>query len=156
MKDYDKNKGSSYLKYQDAHNLYAWEMSQKFPVNQVRWVEDISEFDEMKALWKVVMKKGMKGISLKLIFNTQNIYKTFTMIYQFYLRELKCEKLVVSLHDKTEHVIYIRNLKQALSHRLVINRVIKFNQKSWLEPYIEMKTDLRRVANMVLNEIFTI
>ena len=45
-------------------------MSQKFPVNQVRWVEDISEFDEMKALWKVVMKKGMKGISLKLIFNT--------------------------------------------------------------------------------------
>ena len=78
------------------------------------------------------------------------------MIYQFYLRELKCEKLVVSLHDKTEHVIYIRNLKQALSHRLVINRVIKFNQKSWLEPYIEMKTDLRRVANMVLNEIFTI
>ena len=50
MKDYDKNKGSSYLKYQDAHNLYAWEMSQKFPVNQVRWVEDISEFDEMKPL----------------------------------------------------------------------------------------------------------
>ena len=155
MKDYDKNKGSSYLKYQDVHNLYGQEMSQKFPVNQVRWVEDISEFDEMKALWKVVMKKGMKDISLKLIFNTQNIYKTFTMIYQFYLRELKCEKLVVSLHDKTEHVIYIRNLKQALSHRLVINRVIKFNQKSWLVPYIEMKTDLRRAANMVLNEIFT-
>ena len=26
----------------------------------------------------------------------------------------------------------------------MINRVIKFNQKSWLEPYIEMKTDLRK------------
>ena len=66
------------------------------------------------------------------------------MIYQFYLKELKFEKLVVSLHDKTEHVICIKNLKQVLNHGLMINRVIKFNQKSWLEPYIEMKTDLRK------------
>ena len=50
MKDYDKNKESSYLKYQDVRNLYCWEMSPKFPVNQFRWVEDIFQFDEMKAL----------------------------------------------------------------------------------------------------------
>ena len=69
MKDYDKNKESSYLKYYDVRNLYGWEMSPKFPVNQFRWVEDIFEFDEMKALWEDVMKKGMKDISLKLISN---------------------------------------------------------------------------------------
>ena len=36
------------------------------------------------------------------------------------------------LHDKTEYVIYIKNLKQALNHGLVlekVHRVIKFNQK---------------------------
>ena len=33
MKDYDKNKGSSYLKYWDVNNLCGWEISQKLSVN---------------------------------------------------------------------------------------------------------------------------
>ena len=39
-------------------------------------------------------------------------------------------KLVANLHDKTEYVIHVRNLKQALNHGLVLKtfqRVIKFN-----------------------------
>ena len=57
----------------------------------------------------------------------------------------KFEKLVANLHDKTGYVIHIRNLKQALSHSLIlkkIHRVIKFNQKAWLKPYIDMNTKL--------------
>ena len=33
MKEYDKSKGSSYLKYWDGNNLYAWAMLQKLPIN---------------------------------------------------------------------------------------------------------------------------
>ena len=58
----------------------------------------------------------------------------------------KVEKLVTNLHDKTEYVIHIRNLKQALNHGLIlkkVHRVIKFNQKGWLRPYIDMNTKLR-------------
>ena len=50
----------------------------------------------------------------------------------------KVEKLVANLLDKTEYVIHIRNLKQALNHGLVskkVHRVIKFNQNAWLKPY---------------------
>ena len=55
------------------------------------------------------------------------------------------EKLVTNLHDKTEYVIYIRNLKQALNHGLIwkkVHRVVKLNQKAWLKPYIDMNTKL--------------
>ena len=61
----------------------------------------------------------------------------------------KVKKLVTNLHDKTEYVIDIRNLKQALNHRLILkkfHRVIKFNQKAWLKPYIDINTKLRQKA----------
>ena len=46
VKNYDKNKESSYLKYLDANNLYGWAMSQKHPVRNFKWIEkdDISKF----------------------------------------------------------------------------------------------------------------
>ena len=46
MKDYDKNKKSSYLHYWDVNNLYGWEISQKFPVNNFEWIKDTCEFNE--------------------------------------------------------------------------------------------------------------
>ena len=49
------------------------------------------------------------------------------------------EKLVANLHDKTEYVIHIRNLKQALNHGLIlriVNRVIKFNQNLSRKPSV--------------------
>ena len=61
------------------------------------------------------------------------------------------EKLVANLHDKTEYVIPIRNLEQALNHRLVLkifHRIIKCNQNAWLKPYIDMNTGLRKKAKI--------
>ena len=36
MKNYDKNKGSSYIEYLDSNNLYGWAMSQKLPVENFK------------------------------------------------------------------------------------------------------------------------
>ena len=41
-----KNKELSYDKYRDVNNLYEWAISKKLPVNDFKWVEDISEFNE--------------------------------------------------------------------------------------------------------------
>ena len=41
MKNYDEDKESSYIQYLHANNLYGWTMSQKLPVNNFKWVEDI-------------------------------------------------------------------------------------------------------------------
>ena len=46
MKNYDKNKKSSYIKYWDVNNLYGWVMSQKLPINNFEWIKDTSQFNE--------------------------------------------------------------------------------------------------------------
>ena len=59
----------------------------------------------------------------------------------------KVEKLVTNLHDRTEYVIHIRNLEQALNYRLhlkKVHRVINSNQNAWLKPYIATNKDLRK------------
>ena len=43
MKNYDKNKESSYVKYWDLNNLHGLAMSQKLSVNAFEWVEDSSQ-----------------------------------------------------------------------------------------------------------------
>ena len=67
----------------------------------------------------------------------------------------KVKKLVANLNDKTEDPIQIRNLKQALNHRLVfkkVHRVIKFNQNTWLKPYIN--TVLKKANNYFEKDFF--
>ena len=36
------------------------------------------------------------------------------------------EKLIANLHDETEYVIDVKDLKQALSHQCFLKKVIKF------------------------------
>ena len=57
MKDYDGNKESSFLIYTDYNNLYGKAMSEKLPVDDLEWVDDISEIDEnfIKIMMKIVM-----------------------------------------------------------------------------------------------------
>ena len=94
------------------------------------------------------MMKLMNDIFLKVLLNILKSYVTFTMIYLFYLKKMKIEKvekLVAKLYDKDEYVIHITNLKQALNYGVVLKRVhrfIKFNRKAWLRPYIDISTDL--------------
>ena len=62
---------------------------------------------------------------------------------------VKVKRLVYSIGDKEKYVIHIRALKQALNNGLKlkeVHRVIKFQQKAWLKPYIDMNTKLRKEA----------
>ena len=46
MKNYDKNKESSYIQHLDANNLHGWAMSQKLPVNGFKWIKNTSKIDQ--------------------------------------------------------------------------------------------------------------
>ena len=51
----------------------------------------------------------------------------------------KMKKLVTNLLEKTDYVMHIKNLKQALNHEFILKKdylVIKFNKNNWLKLYI--------------------
>ena len=69
----------------------------------------------------------------------------------------KCNKLVCNIQDKEKYVVHIRALKLALNHGLIlkkVHRVIQFNQKAWLKPYIDMNTKLREEAKKEFEKDF--
>ena len=54
MKNYDKNKDSSYMQYLDTNNLYGWAMSQKLPVSGFQWKKFLNF---MRTSCKIIMIK---------------------------------------------------------------------------------------------------
>ncbi len=70
----------------------------------------------------------------------------------------KTNKLILDLTDKTHYVIHYRMLKLALKHGLVlrkVHRVMSFYQSNWLASYIQLNTDLRKMAtNAVAKDMF--
>ena len=152
MKNYDKDIISSYLMYLDANNLYGWAMSQKLPVNGFKWVEKsrLSRFNER--FIKNYNENSDIGYFLEV--DIDYLKELFNLLKDLSIlperkKVNKVEKLICSIEDKEKYVMHIRVLKQALNHGLVlkkVHRVIQFNQKDWLKPYIDMNTKLRKEA----------
>ena len=117
-------------------------MKWKLAVNNFEWKEDTSQFNE--DLIKNFSEESDEGYFLEV--DVQYCEKLHELHNDLpFLRERmkikKVKKLVSNLHDKIEYVIHIRNLKQALNHELILEKVhlkIKFNQKAWLHLYIDM------------------
>ena len=123
-------------------------MLQKLPVNKVELTEETSHFNE--DFIKNYIEKNDQGYFLEVeVEYPEKLHELHNDLP--FLPERKkinnIEMLVTNLYDKNEHVIHIRNLKQALTHGLImikVHRVIKFNKKDWLKPDIDMNTKLRQ------------
>ena len=134
MKNYDKDKESSYFKYLDANNLYGWAMSIKLPVNGFEWVEDLSQFKEdfMKN-YDEGSNKDSNFLEVDVTYPNKlfNLHSHLSFLSE--RNKIKtCDELVCDVHEKKNYVVHIRSLKQALNHGLIlkkVHRVIQFNQK---------------------------
>ena len=88
-------------------------MSQKWPVSNFKWVEDIFEFDES------FNEESDEGYFLEVDVqypeNLHNLRNDLPFLSERRKIE-KVENLVANLHDKNEYVIHIRNVRQALNH----------------------------------------
>ena len=150
MKNYDENKESSYIQYLDANNLYGWTMSQKLPVNGFKWINDVTEID--KKFIKNYDEDSDKGYILKVNVKYPKKLHDLHSDLPFLSKRMKidkCKKLVCNLRNKKKYVVHIKSLKQALNHGLKlkkVHRIIEFNHAAWLKPYIDMNTELGKLA----------
>ena len=99
-------------------------MLQKLPVKNFEWIEDSSQFN--KDFVKNYNEESDKRYSIKVDVQytkkVQEIHNDLLFLWENRKIE-KEEKLVANLHDKSEYVIHIKKLKQALNHRFhVINK----------------------------------
>ena len=150
MRNYDKNKESSYIQYLDANNLYGWAMSQKLPVNSFKLIKNVTEIDEkfIKNYLEDSNKRYIFEIDVKYPRRLHDLHSDLPFLLKR-MKIDKCKKLVCNLRNKKKYVVHIRSLKQALNYGLKlkkVHRIIEFNQESWLKPYIDMNTELRKIA----------
>ena len=124
-------------------------MLQKLPITGFECVEIICEFHE--SFIKSYNEEKEEGYFLEVDVQYHEKMHDHQNGLPFLTERMKIEnveKLVTSLHDKTEYVIHIKkNLKQALNHGFVMkkfHRVITFNEKAWLKTYINMNSKLRK------------
>ena len=119
----NKNKESSYLKYWDVNNLYGWAIPQKLPVNDFKWVEETSQFNEdfIKICNEDSDTEYFIEADVKYSGKLHELDNDSLFLPERIKIE-KIEKLVANLHDKEEYVIHIRNLKQALNQGLVLKK----------------------------------
>ena len=150
MKNYDNNKESSYMQYLDANNLYGWAMSQKLPVNGFKWINDVAGIDEefIRNYNEDNDKEYILEVDVKYPRKLHDLHSDLPFLPKR-MKIDKCKKLVCNLRNKKKYVVHIRSLKQALNHGLKlkkVHRIIEFNQEAWLKTYIDMNTELRKIA----------
>ena len=133
-------------------------MSKKLPVNGFKWLDNDKTAEPSakhvinEEFIKNYNENNKKGYILEVdVKYPKKLHKLHSdLLFLPERMEInKCKKLVCNLYDKKKYVVHINSLKQALNHGLKlkkIHRIIEFNQKAWLKPYIDMNTELRKLA----------
>ena len=127
-------------------------MSQKLPINGFKCVgkSKLSRFNErfIKNFDENSDIGYFLEVDIDYLKELFNIHKDLPFLPE--RKEVnKYEKLICSMEDKEKYAVHNSALKQALNHGLIlkkVHRVIKFNQKAWLKPYIDINTKKRMEA----------
>jgi len=172
---YDSSKLTNWIMYLDSNNLYALALSRYLPLSDFKWVEpnklpDISSIPDdadkgyiLEFDLEYPRRLHQSHSDYPLAPEVMNVKEEGLSKYQKELHHkldtefTECDKLVPNLFNKTRYVIHYRNLKLYTQLGMIITkirRVLQFNQKPWMKPYIDLNTSLRKVAKSKFEEDF--
>ena len=163
----------------DCNNQYGYAMSQPLPIGDFEWMtpEELVELTPDNIL--NTPSDGSVGyfVECDLEYPTEihdahdeyplapehyTVQESDLSQYQkkmasdFGVKVNKSRKLCLTLNNKTKYKLHISNLKQyiRLGLKLVkVHRGLKFRQKAWVKPYIELNTRLRQNATCKFEEV---
>ena len=154
---YNPNEKSKYLMNFDVNNLYGWAMMQYLPIGAFKWI-DPDEFTEESIL--KIEDDNNKGyifeVDLDYPSELHDLHNDLPLAPQ-HMEIDKIVKLIPNLYDKQKYTLHYRNLKFYLQQGLKlkkIHRIIQFDQKQWMKPYIDLNTELRQQAKTEFEKDF--
>ena len=172
MKNYEKDKDSSYLMYLDANNLYGWAMSQKLPVGKFKWGDeknfDMSNYSGEKGCIiecdleypeNLHDEHNMYPLAPEKILVEKDMLSPYCneILDEFKIQKTTCKKLIPNLMNKQKYVLHYKNLQLYLDLGLKlkkIHRVLEFKQTNWLKDYIDFNTQKRTNASNAFEKDF--
>ena len=112
-------------------------------------MEDLSKIDEY--FIKNYDKDSDKGYILEVDVKYPKILHDLHSDLPFLPERMKIDKFSKHISNSWDkkNGVQIRSLKEALNQGLIlkkVHRVIQFNKKAWLKPYIDMNTELTKQA----------
>ena len=119
-------------------------------ITNFKWIKDTSKINEdfIKNYYENSKKGYILEVDVKYPKKLHDLHSDLPFLPKR-IKIDKSKKLVCDLYNKKKYVAHIKSLKQALNHGLKlkrVHRIIEFNQKAWLKPYIGMNTELRKLA----------
>jgi hypothetical protein len=163
LENYDETKPSKYIIDNDVNNLYGTAMPEKLPCSGFEWMtrEELDHLD-------VSSIGGNMGCALKVdleypkeLHDLHNAYPLAPEglavdddMLSDYARNLettnvKVEKLIPNLKDKTRYIVHYKNLQLYMKLGLKLTKIhrgIKFYQAAWMKKYIDFNTEMRKLA----------
>lgn len=173
MQEYNKTLENSFLWYIDSNSLYAYVMQQhKLPIKGFKWMsrEEINTFDVLRLpddgeegyilevsleypeeLHDIEAHKDFPLACEKLNVSQNDISPLVgEMRKRFGMKHSKVQKLIPNLQAKSRYTVHYRTLHLYLDlgMKLVeVHRGIKFQQDSWMAPYINFNINERQNAS---------
>ena len=151
MENYDPEKPSKYIIYNDKNGLYTSILAGLLPFSDFKWITE-EEKDEVMSAYEEGdydrIKPGSYRVDLTYPKELHGVHNAYPLAVESVTVD-RVKKLVPNLNDKVRYVAHHEELKMYLKHGLVLKKVqegISYTEKAFMKKFIDICTEARKNA----------